>query len=163
MDYSPPGSSVHGILQARIPEWIAMPFSRGSSRPRDQTRLLHWQNSLLLSQPGSPNSIDERKSRGSLLEQMAWCWCELGGTLEGYHDSLGWRQRARMGVAVVRFSLLCTNIYQAPTMCEPWTSRSGRDAEEVELRDLGTICMESGNGHRGVKNGVWFQEQWLER
>ena len=32
-----PGSSVHGILQARILEWVAIPFSRGSSRPRDQT------------------------------------------------------------------------------------------------------------------------------
>ena len=31
MEYSPPGSSVHGILQARIPEWAAMPSSRGSS------------------------------------------------------------------------------------------------------------------------------------
>ena len=31
MDCSPPGSSVHGILQARILEWVAMPFSRGSS------------------------------------------------------------------------------------------------------------------------------------
>ena len=30
MDYSPPGSSVHGILQARILEWVAIPFSRGS-------------------------------------------------------------------------------------------------------------------------------------
>ena len=37
MDCSPPGSSVHGILQARILEWIAIPFSRGSSHPRDQT------------------------------------------------------------------------------------------------------------------------------
>ena len=37
MDYSPPGSSVHGILQARILEWVAMPSSRGSSSPRDQT------------------------------------------------------------------------------------------------------------------------------
>ena len=33
MYYSPPGSSVHGVLQARILQWIAMPFSRGSSRP----------------------------------------------------------------------------------------------------------------------------------
>ena len=33
MDCSPPGSSVHGILQARILEWVAMPFSRGSSHP----------------------------------------------------------------------------------------------------------------------------------
>ena len=37
MDCSPPGSSVQGILQARTLEWIAIPFSRGSSRPRDQT------------------------------------------------------------------------------------------------------------------------------
>ena len=35
MDYSPPGSSVDGILQARILEWVAMPSSRGSSRPKD--------------------------------------------------------------------------------------------------------------------------------
>ena len=34
---SPPGFSVHGILQARILEWIAIPFSRGSSQPRDRT------------------------------------------------------------------------------------------------------------------------------
>ena len=32
---SPPGSSVHGIFQARILEWVAIPFSRGSSPPRD--------------------------------------------------------------------------------------------------------------------------------
>ena len=37
MDCSPPGSSVHGILQARILEWVAIPFSRGSSQPRDWT------------------------------------------------------------------------------------------------------------------------------
>ena len=36
MDCSPPGSSVHGILQERILELVAMPFSRGSSQPRDQ-------------------------------------------------------------------------------------------------------------------------------
>ena len=37
MDCSPPGSSVHGILQARMLEWVAIPFSRVSSRPRDLT------------------------------------------------------------------------------------------------------------------------------
>ena len=37
IDYSLPGSSLHGILQARILEWVAMPFPRGSSWPRDQT------------------------------------------------------------------------------------------------------------------------------
>ena len=52
MDCSPPASSVHGILHARILEWVAIPFSRGSSQPKDQTRLhlLHWQaDSLPLS------------------------------------------------------------------------------------------------------------------
>ena len=39
--YSLPGSPVHGILQARILEWVAIPFSRGSSWPRDPTRLSH--------------------------------------------------------------------------------------------------------------------------
>ena len=37
MDCSPPGSSVHGILQAIILEWFAISFSRGSSQPREQT------------------------------------------------------------------------------------------------------------------------------
>ena len=37
MHCSPPGSSVNGILQARILEWVAIPFSRGSSQPRDRT------------------------------------------------------------------------------------------------------------------------------
>ena len=39
MDYSPPSSSVHGIFQARILQYIASSFFRGSSRPRDQTHL----------------------------------------------------------------------------------------------------------------------------
>ena len=57
MDCSPPGSSVHGILQARILEWVAMPSSRGSSQPRDRTRvscidkrvlyLLSWVSGLI--------------------------------------------------------------------------------------------------------------------
>ena len=37
MDCSPQGSSIHGILQARILEWVAIPFSRGPFQPRDQT------------------------------------------------------------------------------------------------------------------------------
>ena len=40
MDCSPPGSSVLGILQAKILEWVAIPFSRKSSCPRDQENLL---------------------------------------------------------------------------------------------------------------------------
>ena len=39
IDYSPPGSSIHGILQARILEWVAIPFSRGSFQRRDGTQV----------------------------------------------------------------------------------------------------------------------------
>ena len=39
MDFSPPGSSIHGIFQARVLEWIAISFSRGSSQPRDRTQV----------------------------------------------------------------------------------------------------------------------------
>ena len=50
MDCSPPGSSVHGILQASIMEWVAISSSGGISRPRDC--FLHWQvDSLPLAPP----------------------------------------------------------------------------------------------------------------
>ena len=39
MDCSLPGFSVHEILQTRILEWVAMPFARGSSQPKDQTQV----------------------------------------------------------------------------------------------------------------------------
>ena len=39
MDCSPPGFSFHRILQARVLEWVAISFSRGSSRPRDRTQV----------------------------------------------------------------------------------------------------------------------------
>ena len=41
MDYSLLGSLIHGILQARILEWVAISFSRGASQLRDQTRVSH--------------------------------------------------------------------------------------------------------------------------
>ena len=57
MNYSLPGSSVHGIPQVRILEWVAMPSSRGSSRPTDQTHVSYVscigrQVLLLLALPG---------------------------------------------------------------------------------------------------------------
>ena len=59
MGCSPPGSSVHGILQASILEWVAMPSSGGSSWPRGLNLhllcLLHWQaGSLPRVPPGKP-------------------------------------------------------------------------------------------------------------
>ena len=41
VDCNLPGFPVHGIFQARVPEWVAFSFSRGSSQPRDQTQISH--------------------------------------------------------------------------------------------------------------------------
>ena len=41
MDHSPPVSCIHGTLQGRILEWVAIPFSRGSSQPRDRTQVTY--------------------------------------------------------------------------------------------------------------------------
>ena len=54
-DYSPPGSSVHGILQARILEWVAMPSSRESSQPRDRTHVFCTSGGFFIAEPpGKP-------------------------------------------------------------------------------------------------------------
>ena len=58
MNCSPLGSSVHGILQARTLEWVAISFSLGSSQPRDWMGLLHCRQILyLLSHQGSSFSF----------------------------------------------------------------------------------------------------------
>ena len=59
MDYSPPGSSVHGILQARILEWTAISSSRGSTQPKDATWVscIPGDDSLLSEPPGKPLKV----------------------------------------------------------------------------------------------------------
>ena len=65
MNCSPPGSSVHGISQARGLEWVAISFSRGSSQPRDGTCVscIGQVGSLPLSHLGSPSTL-----RGSQMQ-----------------------------------------------------------------------------------------------
>ena len=58
MDCSLPHSSVHGILQARILEWVAVPFSKGPSSPRDRTQVFCMQADSLPSEPtGKPFTV----------------------------------------------------------------------------------------------------------
>ena len=57
---SPLGSSVHGIFQARILDWVAIPFSRGSSWPRDRTQLSCTVDSLPSEPPGKPLGGSDR-------------------------------------------------------------------------------------------------------
>ena len=87
MDHSPPGSSVHGFPQARILEWVAILYSRGSSQTRIEPTslsLLHWEvGSLPLEPPGKPlgNLLKLVKSQSSSVEQQKGClnldWGEM--------------------------------------------------------------------------------------
>ena len=80
MNCSPPGSSVHGILQAKILEQVTVPFFRGSSLLRDRTRgLLHCRKILYcLSHQGTKSKlwwIQLLRSWGSLLPQYSLSFC----------------------------------------------------------------------------------------
>ena len=71
MDSNQPGSSVHGISQARILEGVAIPFSRGSSQLRDQTQSPALQADYLPSEPpGKPKNIGVVSL--ALLQGSSW-------------------------------------------------------------------------------------------
>ena len=59
MDCSPPGSSVHGISQARMLEWVAVSFSRGSSKLRGQTRISYIAGGFFTTEPPGKSSTFE--------------------------------------------------------------------------------------------------------
>ena len=82
IDWHLPDSSVHGILQARILEWIAMTSSGRSSRPKDQIHVsyvsLHWlSNSLPLGPPGKPNIFVLIYLKPSVLASIIYL-CYIG-------------------------------------------------------------------------------------
>ena len=78
MDYSPPGSSVHGILQARTLEWVAISFSRGSSQAKDRTLIFALAGRFFTTEPpGRPSMAVETEfhtPRTRSLEQDAVLW-----------------------------------------------------------------------------------------
>ena len=91
MDCSPPGSSVHGISQERIMEWVAMPSSRGSSRPRDRTHIScvsYTVGGFFTTRPpgkqyngGCQVLGEERESRCWWAQSCSWvrrkCWWQM--------------------------------------------------------------------------------------
>ena len=83
MDYSLPGSSIHGIFQARVLEWVAISFSRGSSPPKDWTQVSHiaGRRFYCLSHQGSslsrmapPNSLRLCRSITASTNPLKWNW-----------------------------------------------------------------------------------------
>ena len=129
MDCSPSGSSVHGILQAGILEQVAIPFSRGSSRPSDGTcllSLLHWQaGSLPLVPLGAyplPNTPSSWRFWGDQPRpDKRMTPCKLCGTshtqgLGGAEDEPNHAARS----AEFPISALCTHSCHG---CSTWVTR----------------------------------------
>ena len=88
MDCSPPGSSVHGILQARMLEWVAIPFSRASSWPWDQTQVCNAGRFFIrLSHQWSPGIPDLGPHN---VDTWLWCFCNtIQGQTACYHLRAG--------------------------------------------------------------------------
>ena len=76
---SPPGSSVHGILQAWILEWVAMLSSRGSSWPRDQTCVSYGEMAIHLPLGRQAGRVlgDRMRPRGSPEVSLEWAYAPL--------------------------------------------------------------------------------------
>ena len=74
-DCNPPGSSVHGIFQARILEWVAISFSRGSSWPRDRTWVSHIAGDSLPTEPPGKedDKITEKSNRVRAPSALSPC------------------------------------------------------------------------------------------
>ena len=76
---SPPGSSVHGILQARIMEWVAVPFSRGSPQPKDGPQVSRIAGGFL-----TIWATWEIKKTTKKEQFLCWCFCfPQGGKICG--------------------------------------------------------------------------------
>ena len=98
MDCSPPGFFVHGILQARILEWVAISFSRGSSWPRDQTQVSHI--------------VGRRFNLWATKDGQYWNQID-------YIQKLNQEQIHLAQIASCVCSKTCTGTYISPTFKEP--------------------------------------------
>ena len=131
MNYSPSGSSNHGIIQGRIMEWLAVPSSKVSSQPRDRTRVSPaWQaNSLPLSHLASPYLMTAAAAAKSLQSCPTLC-DPIDGSPPDFPVSGILQARALEWVAISFSNALYLNIYllsaaasksfqSCPTLCDP--------------------------------------------
>ena len=80
MDCSPSGSSIHGILQARILDWVAISFLRGSSQPRDQIHVSCLAGRFFTTEsPGKP-LFTQPLEKNKILP-FATTWMDLEGIM----------------------------------------------------------------------------------
>ena len=136
MNHSPPASSVHGILQARILEWVAFPLSRGSSQPRDWILVSGIAGILYyLSQQGSPSL-----SKFSSVTQSCLTLCNP-------------MHRSTPGLPVHHLLLEFTQTHVHGTLFS--LKKEGFCHMLQHGRTLRTSCWETWSSYRKT-NTVWF-------
>ena len=131
MDYSWPGPSIHGMLQARILEWVAISFSKGSSQPRDRT-----QRSPTL----QADSLSELP--GKRLRQVSLKTAELSGNvvLWGRAEGERWQTRGTSPACECADTSLPGGHGQDPTLSQ-------------ERPNLSPACLKSkANRRKGMEN-----------
>ena len=147
MDCSPLGSSVHGILQAKVLEWVAISTSRGSSWPRDQTCVSSLASRLFTTEP--PRNKESTCPMQQTQEMQVW--------------SLGWEDPLEKEMA---------NYSNILAWIIPWTEKPGglqrvRHDWVVELAHilntpfnqhhlLSLTSLASGSHHSSVCSCVWL-------
>ena len=124
MDYSPPGSSVHGILQARILEWVAIPFSRKYFQPRDQIKV-SWTAGRLFTDWVIREASREVTNTTLLLSP--WLWTHLMVVIVMTFGKLCW---------LFIHTILCHSFLERRTILDEESYRSfapEREAWELPL------------------------------
>ena len=115
---APPGSSVHGILQARILKWVAIPFCRGSSQPRDSTWVVCTVGRLLSEPPGR-----EGQTQSSCLVLLMWT-CSFG-------EELNFSGQQKKRLRAVTFSALPPGQHLDFLLSKCWSNILMAISEEV--------------------------------
>ena len=131
MDCSLPASSVHGILQARLLEWVAIAFSRGSSWPRDRTHVFCIGRRVLYTEPPekSAQCVIVCKDAKSISWRLSWF-------LKGSGSSHSFPQRMLKlllkGLNDMKFRVMCRlhSVYEFPTLC---SYKSAHDLGAAEV------------------------------
>ena len=152
MDLSPPGSSLHGILQARILEWTAIPSSRRSFWHRDRTHVsciyCIGRGTLPLSHLGSREGMRGKtgENAGARMQVFfSWKWRRMNFPLN--------ENKWRLSSQWFTHSKLALQIRQS--LCKEWLGEGGKGVER-----LGSLC--SGPDGRGRETAGYCGPYFLQ-
>ena len=98
MDCSPPGFSIHGILQARILEWVSILFSQGSSQSRDWTQVSHVAGGFFLFTVWATRGSSYSQASTKIEQDMM----KPRGALGNHYQLQSWRGKKRKDVSSTR-------------------------------------------------------------